>query len=40
VCKSYSVRMCSICLFNGRRSNQADVRNTKQPIVNVYKMYL
>ena len=28
------------CIFNGRRSNQADVRNTKQYIINVYKMYL
>jgi len=29
-----------VWIFNGRRSNQAYVRNTKQHIVNVDKMHL
>jgi len=29
-----------VWIFNGRWSNQAYARNTKQHIVNVYKMYL
>ena len=38
VLDSLSMRK-KVSIFNGRRSNQADVRNTKQHIVNVYKWY-